>query len=203
MYPYPLVDEIIPRMAEGRVLPYLDIPFQHASPAILKAMRRPAQHEKLLRRIAAWRDVCPDLTVRSTFIVGFPGESEDDFEILLHWLSEAEIDRLGCFQYEAVEGAAANGIAPQVPAEIKQERWQRLMSLQQSISARRLRRWVGRKIDVIVDKIEEDGAIARSQGDAPEVDGNVFVTGADSARPGDIINVAVTDSDEYDLYAIA
>ena len=201
IYPYPHVDDIIPLMAEGRILPYLDIPFQHASPAILKAMRRPAQHEKLLDRIARWRSLCPDLTVRSTFIVGFPGETDEDFEFLLQWLSEAKIDRLGCFQYEAVEGAAANGIAAHVPEEVKQERWQRLMAQQQSISAHRLRRWVGRKIDVIVDEVEADGAIARSRGDAPEVDGSVFVAGANAARPGDIINVEVTDSDEYDLYA--
>jgi ribosomal protein S12 methylthiotransferase len=166
-------------------------------------MRRPAQHEKLLRRIAAWREQCPDLTIRSTFIVGFPGESQDDFDFLLAWLAEAEIDRLGCFQYEAVEGAAANAIAPQVPDEIKKERWEQLMSLQQSISAKRLRRWVGRKIDVIIDETGEQDAIARSQGDAPEIDGNVFVADAKAALPGDIITVTVTGSDEYDLYATA
>jgi ribosomal protein S12 methylthiotransferase len=202
LYPYPHLDALIPLMADGRVLPYLDIPFQHASPAILKAMRRPARQEKLLERIASWRRLCPDLTLRSTFIVGFPGETEEDFEFLLQWLEEAQIDRLGCFRYEAVAGAAANDIAPHVPEDEKEERWQRLMARQQEISKLRLRRWVGRQIDVIVDDIDDQGIVARSRGDAPDVDGNVFVATDGAAKQGEILNVTVTETDEYDLYAV-
>ncbi len=200
VYPYPHVDEVIPLVAEGKVLPYLDIPFQHASPRVLKAMRRPANQEKVLDRIAAWRALCPDLTLRSTFIVGFPGETEEDFELLLEWLEEAELDRVGCFKYEPVAGAAANdlGAAP-VPAEVKEERWHRFMAAQQKISTRRLAAKVGTTLDAIVDGYEDDEAVARTKGDAPEIDGNVFIEGA-PIELGEIVRVKITDADEYDLY---
>jgi len=203
VYPYPHVDEVIPLMAEGRLLPYLDIPFQHASPRILKLMKRPAFEDRTLARIKRWREACPDLTLRSTFIVGFPGETEEDFQYLLDWMSEAQLDRVGCFQYSPVEGAKANELPGAVPDEVKQERWERFMAHQQAISTQRLQRKVGREIDVLVDEIDEDGAIGRSSADAPEIDGNVFVSGAGGARPGDMLRVRVTDSDEYDLYADA
>ncbi|TFL15548.1 30S ribosomal protein S12 methylthiotransferase RimO [Pusillimonas caeni] len=203
VYPYPHVDEVIPLMAEGRLLPYLDIPFQHASPRILKLMKRPAFEDRTLARIKQWREACPDLTLRSTFIVGFPGETEEDFQYLLDWMSEAQLDRVGCFQYSPVEGAKANELPDAVPDEVKQERWERFMAHQQAISTQRLQRKVGREIDVLVDEIDEDGAIGRSSADAPEIDGNVFVSGAEGVRPGDMLRVRVTDSDEYDLYADA
>ena len=203
VYPYPHVDEVIPLMAEGRLLPYLDIPFQHASPRILKLMKRPAFEDRTLARIKQWREACPDLTLRSTFIVGFPGETEEDFQYLLDWMSEAQLDRVGCFQYSPVEGAKANELPDAVPDEVKQERWERFMAHQQAISTERLQRKIGREIDVLVDEIDEDGAIGRSSADAPEIDGNVFVSGAPGARPGDMLRVRVTDSDEYDLYADA
>ena len=201
VYPYPHVDEVIPLMAEGRILPYLDIPFQHASPSILKAMRRPAAQGKVLERIRRWRDICPDLTLRSTFIVGFPGETEADFNFLLDWLSEAQIDRAGCFRYEPVEGAPANELTDPVPEEVKEERWQRLMAHQQRISATRLAAKVGREIEVILDEVNEDGAVGRSQGDAPEVDGRVLMAGAYDVVPGDIVRVRVTAAEAYDLHA--
>jgi ribosomal protein S12 methylthiotransferase len=201
VYPYPHVDHVIPLMAEGKILPYLDIPFQHASPRILKAMKRPAAQAKTLERIAAWRSVCPDLTLRSTFIVGFPGETEEDFQELLDWLSEARIDRLGCFKYEAVEGARANELPGAVPEEIKQERWERLMAHQQAISEERMRAKIGRRIEVIVDEVDEEGAIARSQADAPEIDGNVFLNGISELEPGDMLEVLVEEADHYDLWA--
>jgi ribosomal protein S12 methylthiotransferase len=201
VYPYPHVDHVLPLMADGRVLPYLDIPFQHASPSVLKAMRRPAHQEKTLERIARWREVCPDLAIRSTFIVGFPGETEDDFSCLLNWLAEARLARVGCFKYEDVDGAAANALPGQVPEEIKAERFDRLMELQQTISAGLLRSRVGKTIEVMVDGIEEEGAVARSHWDAPEIDGNVYLNGATGLNPGDRLKVKVEDADEYDLFA--
>jgi ribosomal protein S12 methylthiotransferase len=201
VYPYPHVDEVIPLMAEGRVLPYLDIPFQHAAPAVLKAMRRPAHQEKTLTRIARWRELCPELAIRSTFIVGFPSETEEDFTSLLAWLSEAKLSRVGCFKYENVAGAAANALAGQVPEEIKQERYDRLMRHQQAISASLLAERVGKTIEVIVDEVDEEGAIARSHWDAPEIDGAVYLDEVNDLKPGDIETVIVEHSNEYDLWA--
>jgi len=202
VYPYPSVDKVIPLMSEGKLLPYLDIPFQHASPKVLKLMRRPADHEKVLDRIKSWREICPDLTIRSTFIVGFPGETEEDFQFLLDWLTEAQINRVGCFKYENVTGAAANDLPDQVPEAVKQERWERLMAHQQSISAALLAKKVGQRMDVIVDQIDEDGAECRSAADAPEIDGNVFIDEnfADLAI-GDIVSVEIDEAGEYDLWA--
>ena len=201
VYPYPTVDEVIPLMAAGKILPYLDIPFQHASPRILKAMKRPAFEDKTLARIHKWREQCPDLTLRSTFIVGFPGETESDFQYLLDWMSEAQLDRVGCFQYSAVEGAPANALDGAVPDEVKQERWDRFMAHQQSISTARLAQKVGKEIDVLIDEVDEDGAVGRSSADAPEIDGNVFVSAEETLKPGDMVRVRVTESDEYDLWA--
>ncbi|MDE1147521.1 MAG: 30S ribosomal protein S12 methylthiotransferase RimO [Azospirillaceae bacterium] len=200
VYPYPHVDEVIPLMAEGLILPYLDIPFQHASPNVLKAMKRPGNQEKVLNRIHQWRDICPDLTIRSTFIVGFPGETEQDFQFLLDWLTEAKIDRLGCFKYEAVDGAPANAIPGAVPEEVKEERWNRLMAHQQAISEERMQAKVGRTIDVIIDEVDEEGAIGRSAADAPEIDGSVFLNGDTSVAVGDIVQVTVEHAEEYDLW---
>ena len=202
VYPYPHVDELIPLMAEGKLLPYLDIPFQHASPRVLKAMKRPAFEDKTLARIQRWREICPELTIRSTFIVGFPGETEEDFQYLLDWLSEAQLDRVGCFQYSPVEGAPANelGLEP-VPDEIKQERWERFMAHQQEISAARLQQKIGRVIQVLIDEVDEEGPIARSMADAPEIDGNVYIDTEEPLNPGDIVSVRVTAADEYDLWA--
>ena len=201
VYPYPHVDEVIPMMAEGKILPYLDIPFQHASPRILKAMKRPAFEDKTLARIHKWREQCPDLTLRSTFIVGFPGETESDFQYLLDWMTEAQLDRVGCFQYSAVEGAPANALDGAVPEEVKQERWDRFMAHQQAISTARLAKRVGKEIDVLIDEVDEDGAVGRSSADAPEIDGNVYVDSEETLKPGDIVRVRVTESDEYDLWA--
>jgi len=201
VYPYPHVDSVLPLMAERKVLPYLDIPFQHASPAVLKAMRRPAHGEKTLQRIASWREICPDLAIRSTFIVGFPGETEHDFQHLLDWLSEARLARVGCFKYENVDGAAANALPGHVPEEVKQERYERLMQHQQAISAQLSASRVGKTIEVIVDDVNEEGAIARSHWDAPEIDGNVFVGGTKKIGPGEILNVVIDDADAYDLWA--
>jgi ribosomal protein S12 methylthiotransferase len=187
-------------MAEGQVLPYLDIPFQHASPKVLKAMRRPAHQEKTLDRISSWRTICPDLAIRSTFIVGFPGETEEDFEVLLDWLSEARLARVGCFKYEDVDGAAANALPGQVPQELKEERYARLMQHQQAISAEVLAERVGKTIEIIVDEVDTEGAIARSAWDAPEIDGNVYLNGETGLRPGDRARVTVEASDEYDLW---
>ena len=200
VYPYPHVDEVIPLMAEGKILPYLDIPFQHASPRILRAMKRPAFEDRTLARIKQWREACPDLTLRSTFIVGFPGETEEDFQYLLDWMSEAQLDRVGCFQYSPVQGARANDLPDQVPDEVKQDRWERFMEHQQAISTARLAQKVGREIEVLIDEIDEDGPIGRSSADAPEIDGNVFVTTERTLQAGDKVRVRVTDSDEYDLY---
>ncbi len=201
VYPYPHVDEVIPLMAEGKILPYLDIPFQHASPRILKLMKRPAFEDKTLARIKRWREICPDLTIRSTFIVGFPGETEEDFQYLLDWMQEAQLDRVGCFQYSPVEGAPANLLDDPVPDDVKQDRWERFMALQQTISAERLALKVGREIDVLIDEVDEDGAVGRSAADAPEIDGCVYVSSDKPLQPGDMVRVRVTDSDEYDLWA--
>ena len=202
VYPYPHVDELIPLMAEGKILPYLDIPFQHASPKVLKAMKRPAFEDRTLERIRKWRDICPDLTIRSTFIVGFPGETEEDFQYLLDWLTEAQLDRVGCFQYSPVEGAPAEQLGLEaVPDEIKQERWERFMAHQQAISAARLQQKIGRTIQVLIDEVDEDGPIARSMADAPEIDGNVYIDTDEPLNPGDIVSVRVTAADEYDLWA--
>ncbi len=200
VYPYPHVDEVIGLMAEGKVLPYLDIPFQHAAPNVLKAMKRPANTDKVLDRIKMWRQGCPDLTLRSTFIVGFPGETEQDFQYLLDWLTEAQIDRLGCFKYEPVAGAPANEIPGAVPPEVQEERWNRLMAHQQEISAKRFAAKVGREMDVLIDEVDEDGAIGRSWSDAPEIDGNVFLNGETALKPGDMVRVRIDEADEYDLW---
>jgi ribosomal protein S12 methylthiotransferase len=201
VYPYPHVDEVIPLMAEGKILPYLDIPFQHASPSVLKSMRRPANQEKTLERIARWRAIVPDIAIRSTFIVGFPGETEADFAMLLDWLEEAKLDRVGCFKYEPVEGAAANALPGAVPDKMKVERWHRFMQTQQKISAAKLAAKVGREIEVIVDAVEKGRAVARSKSDAPEIDGNVFVKPAAELKPGDIVKVRVEKAKDYDLEA--
>jgi ribosomal protein S12 methylthiotransferase len=203
VYPYPHVDAVIPLMAEGKILPYLDIPFQHASPTVLKAMRRPANQEKVLDRLAAWRKICPDLAIRSTFIVGFPSETEEDFEFLLEWLKEARIERAGCFKYEAVEGAKANEIGHFVPEAVKEERWHRFMQAQQGISAGVLQQKVGRTFEVLVDEIdsENDEAIARGPWDAPEIDGNVFIPDAAGLSAGEMIKVRIVEAEEYDLVA--
>jgi ribosomal protein S12 methylthiotransferase len=201
VYPYPHVDEVIPLMAERRVLPYLDIPFQHGSPTVLKRMRRPAHSEDVLRRIAAWRRQCPDLTLRSTFIVGFPGETAAEFEELLDWLDEAQLDRVGCFKYSPVEGAAANALGEPVPAGIQEERYSRFMERAAAISATRLARRIGTRTRVLVDSVGEQGAVARSEADAPEIDGVVRIAAAGRLRPGDWADVEIIASDTYDLSA--
>ena len=200
VYPYPHVDNLIPLMSEGRILPYLDIPFQHAHPDVLKAMKRPANEEKVLERIHRWRDQCPDLSLRSTFIVGFPGETEQQFAYLLDWLKEAQLDRVGCFKSEAVDGAPANALPGAVPEAIKQHRWERFMEAQQAISTARLQNKVGRTLPVLIDEVDEEGAIGRSTADAPEIDGNVFLNGEQTLQPGDLVNVTIEQSDEYDLW---
>ncbi|MCW8956125.1 MAG: 30S ribosomal protein S12 methylthiotransferase RimO [Gammaproteobacteria bacterium] len=201
VYPYPHVDKVIPLMAEGKILPYLDVPFQHASPSVLKAMKRPASSENVLKRVKQWRDICPDITIRSTFITGFPGETEDDFNLLLDFINEAELDRVGCFTYSPVEGAVANDIAQQVPEDVKQERLERFMTLQAEISANKLAKKIGQTMQVMVDEIDEEGIIARSKADAPEIDGMVFVNSTNQYEPGTLINVTITDSNEHDLFA--
>ena len=200
VYPYPHVDEVIPLMADGKVLPYLDVPFQHASSAVLKQMRRPAAQEKTLQRIRAWRQACPDLTIRSTFIVGFPGETESDFGELLEWLSEAELDRVGCFRYEPVAGAAANDLAAPVADEVKEQRWHRLMVHQQAISQKRLKRRIGKREKVIIDEVGPSGAKGRSRGDAPQIDGTVHLTSRRPLRIGEIATVRIEHTDAYDLH---
>jgi len=207
VYPYPHVDAVIPLMAEGKILPYLDIPFQHASPRVLKLMKRPGNQEKTLERIKAWREICPELTIRSTFIVGFPGETEEDFQILLDWLDEAQLDRVGCFEYSPVEGATANDLPDPVPDDIKKDRWERFMEKQQAISAARLQRKIGTQIEVLIDEVVEEGLVARSWADAPEIDGRVFIDaeyldGLSDVQPGDTLVVEVIDADEYDLWAV-
>ncbi|TVT51753.1 MAG: 30S ribosomal protein S12 methylthiotransferase RimO [Sedimenticola thiotaurini] len=201
VYPYPSVDDLIPLMAEGTILPYLDMPLQHANRRILKAMQRPAASEKVLQRINRWRESCPDLTLRSTFIVGFPGETEDDFLELLDFLEEAQLDRVGCFAYSPVEGATANALPDQVPETLKQERLARFMELQEEISRTRLTQKIGKKMIVLVDGVTEEGVIARSGADAPEIDGNVLIAGGWDLEPGDFIEVEITGSDAHDLYA--
>ena len=203
VYPYPHVDAVIPLMAERKLLPYLDVPFQHASPAVLKRMRRPAAREKTLARIRRWREVCPDLAIRSSFIVGFPGETEQDFAVLLDWLGEAELDRVGCFRYEAVEGAAANALAPPVADEIKQERWHRLMRHQQAISAKRLKRKIGTRQQIIIDQIGPSVAKGRSHADAPEIDGSVVLASRRPLRVGEIVTARIERADAYDLHGAA
>ena len=201
VYPYPHVDEVIGLMSERQVLPYLDIPFQHGSPAVLKRMRRPAHAENVLQRIAQWRRLCPELTLRSTFIVGFPGETDAEFEELLEWLREAQLDRVGCFKYSPVEGAAANTIAAHVPAQLQEERYARFMECAAAISAERLRRRVGQRLRVLVDTVGEDGAIARSEAEAPQIDGVVRIADAEGLAPGEWADVQVTAADTYDLHA--
>ena len=200
VYPYPHVDHVIPLMAEGKLLPYLDIPFQHASPRLLKLMKRPGNIENTLERIQQWRKVCPDLVIRSTFIVGFPGETEEDFQLLLDFLEEAKLDRVGCFQYSAVEGAIANELPDHVPEEIKQQRWERFMETQQKISAEKLQQKIGKTIAVIIDEVDDEGAIGRSFGDAPEIDGMVYLNEEFDVHPGDIVQVTIEHADEYDLW---
>ena len=200
VYPYPRDDKVIPLMAEGKILPYLDIPFQHASPRILKLMKRPAASENTLHRINQWRQICPDLTIRSTFIVGFPGETEQDFEDLLDFLDEAQLDRVGCFQYSPVDGARANSLPNPVEESVKQERWERFMEKQQQISRHRLAQKIGRRLEVIIDEKNEEGYLARSSADAPEIDGVVYVETDQVLRAGDRVAVEITDSDAYDLH---
>jgi len=199
VYPYPHVDEVIPLMAEGKLLPYLDIPFQHGSPSVLKRMRRPAAAENTLQRIQRWRSVCPELTIRSTFIVGFPGETDEEFAALIDFLEEAQLDRVGCFMYSAVEGAAANALEGAVPEEVKQERWHRFMQTQAEISRTRLLRKIGTVQPVLIDTVEEDRAIGRSMADAPEIDGVVTVKQPAGLKPGDLVKVRIEKSDDYDL----
>jgi ribosomal protein S12 methylthiotransferase len=203
VYPYPHVDEVIPLMAEGKILPYLDVPFQHASPRILKAMKRPASSENNLARIRRWREICPDITLRSTFIVGFPGETEADFEQLLEFLAEAELDRVGCFAYSPVGGAAANSLPGEVPEEVKQERRARFMTMQESISTTKLVKKIGKRMTVLVDDMHDNVAIARSAADAPEIDGLVYIADVKKAKSGDLLEVEITGSDEHDLHAKA
>jgi ribosomal protein S12 methylthiotransferase len=203
VYPYPHVDEVISLMAEGKVLAYLDVPFQHASPDVLKRMKRPAAQEKTLERITAWRAICPDITLRSTFIVGFPGETERDFELLLQWIEEAALDRVGCFKYEPVRGAAANDLAEPVPDEVKEQRWNRFMQAQQKISARHLKRKAGTRQKVIIDAVGPTVSKGRSMADAPEIDGAVYVTSHRPLRVGEIATVKIERADEYDLHGTA
>lgn len=203
VYPYPHVDDVIPLMAEGKVLPYLDIPFQHASPDVLKRMKRPAAQEKTLERIACWREVCPDLTIRSTFIVGFPGETDADFQFLLDWLDEAALDRVGCFKYEPVDGATSNALDGAVPQELKDERWHRFMQKQQAISARRLKRKVGTRQQILIDEITPQGGKGRSKADAPDIDGTVHVTSRRPLRVGEFAQVKIERADAYDLHGNA
>ena len=202
VYPYPHVDDLIPLMAAGKILPYLDIPLQHASPKILKAMKRPGSVERMLERIKKWREICPELTLRSTFIVGFPGETEEDFQLLLDFLQEAQLDRVGCFKFSPVEGAVATDMPDQVPEDIKEQRFHRFMQVQQAISAQRLQQKIGKTLAVIVDEIDEQGIVGRSMADAPEIDGVVYVDNLSlsAVKIGDIIQVTITQADEYDLW---
>lgn len=201
VYPYPNVEEVIPLMAEGKILPYLDMPLQHANPRVLKAMKRPGNVEKTLERINKWREMVPNLTIRSTFIVGFPGETEEEFQDLLDFIEAAQLDRVGCFQYSPVEGATANDIAEQVPDDIKQERFDRFMKLQQQISAAKMQAKVGQVMQVLIDEIDDKGAVARSMADAPEIDGMVFIDDAFHLQPGQFVQVEIVGADEYDLWA--
>ncbi|WP_442902813.1 30S ribosomal protein S12 methylthiotransferase RimO [Gilliamella sp. Bim3-2] len=200
MYPYPSVDNLIPLMADGKILPYLDVPLQHASPTILKSMKRPGTIERTLERIHKWREICSDITLRSTFIVGYPGETEQDFELLLDFLSQAQLDRVGCFPYSPIEGAEANKLADQIPEAIKQERFDRFMQLQQKISTQKLQAKIGKTLAVIIDEVDEEGAIGRSMADAPEIDGVVYLNEENQVKVGDIVQVNIEHSDEYDLW---
>ena len=200
MYPYPSVDNLLPLMAEGKILPYLDVPLQHASPSVLKSMKRPGTIERTLERIHYWRDICPEITLRSTFIVGYPGETEQDFELLLDFLEKAQLDRVGCFPYSPVEGAAANQLADQIPEVIKQERFHRFMQLQQTISTQKLQNKIGKTLSVLIDEVDEEGAIGRSMADAPEIDGVVYLNEEKAVKVGDIVQVNIEHSDEYDLW---
>ena len=200
MYPYPSVDNLIPLMAEGKILPYLDVPLQHASPTVLKSMKRPGTIERTLERIHHWREICPEITLRSTFIVGYPGETERDFELLLDFLEKAQLDRVGCFPYSPVEGAAANQLADQIPEAIKQERFHRFMQLQQTISTQKLQNKIGKTLSVLIDEVDEEGAIGRSMADAPEIDGVVYLNEEKDVKVGDIVQVNIEHSDEYDLW---
>ena len=200
MYPYPSIDDLIPLMAEGKILPYLDVPLQHASPTVLKSMKRPGTIERTLERIQQWREICPEITLRSTFIVGYPGETEQDFELLLDFLEKAQLDRVGCFPYSPVEGAAANELANQVPDEIKHQRFDMFMQLQQKISMQKLQAKIGKTLAVIIDEVDEEGAIGRSMADAPEIDGVVYLNEEKDVNVGDIVQVIIEHSDEYDLW---
>lgn len=201
VYPYPHVDDVIPLMAEGKILPYLDIPFQHASEKVLRNMKRPAASEKVLDRIKQWRTICPDMAIRSTFIVGFPGETEDDFKQLIDFLYEADLDRAGAFKYSPVEGATANALPDHVDPEIQEERWQTFMSVQAEISANKLQKKVGQRLEVLIDEITDGGAIGRTQYDAPEIDGLVHITTDEALEKGDLVEVTIQSADEHDLYA--
>ena len=201
VYPYPHVDDVIPLMRDGKVLPYLDIPLQHASPRILKLMKRPGTVERTLERIQKWREICPEITLRSTFIVGFPGETEEEFQMLLDFIDKAELDRVGCFKYSPVEGAKANELPDPVPAEVQEERFQRFMELQQQVSIRKLARKVGKEMLVLIDEVDEEGATGRSAADAPEIDGLVYLNGETGLKPGDMVKVRIDEADEYDLWA--
>ncbi|MFM5638718.1 30S ribosomal protein S12 methylthiotransferase RimO [Aeromonas veronii] len=201
VYPYPHVDDVIPLMRDGKILPYLDIPLQHASPRILKLMKRPGSVERTLERIQKWREICPQITLRSTFIVGFPGETEEDFQMLLDFIDKAELDRVGCFKYSPVEGALANELPDPVPEAVQEERFQRFMELQQQVSTRKLARKVGQEMTVIIDEVDEEGATGRSFADAPEIDGLVYLNGETGLKPGDMVKVRIDESDEYDLWA--
>ena len=203
VYPYPHVDRVIPLMAQGLVTPYLDIPFQHAAPSVLRAMKRPANEAKVLERIHRWRAICPDIAIRSTFVVGFPGETEADFQYLIDWLKEAQLDRVGAFRFEPVQGAAANALPNQVPEAVKEDRYARLMELTARISAEKLAAKIGRTLDVIIDEVDEDGgATGRSQADAPEIDGSVFLRDAGGLVQGDIVPVLIEDADDHDLFGV-
>ncbi|MDX7798499.1 30S ribosomal protein S12 methylthiotransferase RimO [Aeromonas caviae] len=201
VYPYPHVDDVIPLMRDGKILPYLDIPLQHASPRILKLMKRPGSVERTLERIQKWREICPEITLRSTFIVGFPGETEEEFQMLLDFIDKAELDRVGCFKYSPVEGAKANELPDPVPAEVQEERFQRFMELQQQVSIRKLARKVGKEMLVLIDEVDEEGATGRSAADAPEIDGLVYLNGETGLKPGDMLKVRIDEADEYDLWA--
>ncbi|WP_288937778.1 30S ribosomal protein S12 methylthiotransferase RimO [uncultured Sphingomonas sp.] len=202
VYPYPHVDQVIPLMAEGLVVPYLDIPFQHAAPSVLRTMKRPGNDAKVLQRIDEWRRICPDIAIRSTFVVGFPGETEADFQYLLDWLDEAQLDRVGAFRFEPVEGAAANALPDHVPEAVKEERYARIMEKTAAISAAKLQAKVGRTLPVIIDEVGDEGATGRSQADAPEIDGQVFLRDAAHLAAGDIVSVVIEDADEHDLYGV-
>ena len=200
VYPYPHVDQLIPLMAEGKILPYIDMPLQHGSASVLARMKRPAATAKTLERITAWRQICPDITIRSTFIVGFPGETEQEFDELLAFIEQAQLDRVGCFQYSPVKGAAANSLANPIPEEVKQARWERFMALQQDISAAKLQRKIGQTVEILIDEVSEEGALGRSAADAPEIDGLVHLPGIEGLKPGDLVEAEISGADDYDLW---